>query len=122
MNSPIQNHIGAVFVPVSDMERAIDWYSTLLSLPKQKTSHGGAIYTVPMQGEVGLILDANQPVQNSSQPLFYLWTEDIRAARAFLEEKGVELASEIEDIGSVSFLAFKDPDQNLLMVCQRNRL
>ncbi|HEU5089103.1 MAG TPA: hypothetical protein VFT99_16720, partial [Roseiflexaceae bacterium] len=27
----------------------------------------------------------------------------------------------VEDIGSVSTLTFKDPDENLLMVCQSNR-
>ncbi len=119
MNSPIQNRIGAVFVPVSDMQRAIRWYSTLLGVPAADPSHGGTIYDVPMAGEVNLILDANRPVQNSSQPLLFFWTEDIHAARRFLEEQSVRLAGEIEDIGSVLVLTFTDPDGNLLMVCQR---
>lgn len=121
MQSPIQNTIGAVFVPVSNMARAITWYSKLLGVPVAATSHEGAIYDVPMAGEVALILDANKPVvTNSSQPLFFLWTDDIRAAYAFLQANQVEILGEPEDIGSVSTLTFKDPDNNLLMVCQRN--
>jgi len=123
VNSPIQNKIGRVFVPVTDIDRAIQWYSKLLGLPITTTSHGGTIYDLQMAGETGLILDATKKgVQNSSQPLFFFLTEDIQAAHDFLERNEVEILSQIEDIGSVSFLIFKDPDNNLLMVCQPNRL
>ncbi len=120
MTSPIQNQIGSVFIPVSDMQRAIAWYSRLLDLSVQAASHQGKIYTLAMQGSAGLILDAHKPVVNSSQPLFFLWTADIRAVYAFLQENEVEMTGPVEDIGSVTTLAFKDPDGNLLMVCQRN--
>jgi predicted enzyme related to lactoylglutathione lyase len=109
-----------VFVPVSDMDRAIEWYSRLLDLPIQKTSHHGTIYDLPMQGDVGLILDSTKPsVSNSSQPLFFFWTDDIQQSYQFLKENQVEIVREVENIGSVSTLTFKDPDSNLLMVCQR---
>ena len=121
MGSPIENRIGQVFVPVSDMHRAIAWYSLILGLPVDRTSHDGTIYDVPMQGETRLALDANkQPITNSSQPLCFFWTADIHAARDFLLANEVELVGEVQDIGSVSFLTFTDPDYNLLMVCQRN--
>ena len=42
------------------------------------------------------------------------------AARARMKANIGAAMGEIEDIGSVSFLVFKDPDGNLLMVCQRN--
>jgi hypothetical protein len=48
MNSPIQNKIGMVFIPVSDMPAAIAWYSRLFGLTVGKTSHEGRIYGVPM--------------------------------------------------------------------------
>ncbi len=121
MASPIENRIGQVFIPVSDMERAIAWYSRILGLPIDQASHGGTIYDVPMAGETRLALDANkQPITNSSQPLCFFWTADIHAAHDFLLANDVELVGTIQDIGSVSFLTFKDPDNNLLMVCQRN--
>ena len=120
MSGLIQNRIGTVFIPVSDMQRAIEWYSRLLDLPVVSTSHDGTIYDVPMAGETGLILDSTKPeVSNSSQPLFFFMTGDIQAAQRFLQERRVEIVSQIEDIGSMYFLIFKDPDENLLMVCQQ---
>ena len=121
MPSPIQNRIGAIFIPVSDMERSVAWYSALLGLPVQVVSHNGKIYDVPMQGETSLILDSHKPVCNSSQPLAFFWTDDLVATYHHLRALEAEFVSQIEDIGSVSTLIFKDPDHNLLMVCQRNR-
>lgn len=121
MDSPIQNRIGMVFVPVSDMPRAIAWYSRLLGLPIGQPSHDDNIYTLPMSGETGLILDSHRPVANSSQPLCFFWTDDIRSTAAFLESLSVEIVGAIEDIGSVSMLTFRDLDGNLLMACQMNR-
>lgn len=122
MPSPIQNKIGAVFIPVSDMPRATTFYNRLLGIPTTKpVSHHGKIYDVPMEGETELILDGHKPVSNSSQPLFFFWTADIFAAYDFLAEEGVHILGEIQDIGSVSTLLFKDLDNNLLMVCQPNR-
>ncbi|MEO8395296.1 MAG: VOC family protein [Chloroflexota bacterium] len=120
MSSPILNQIGAVFIPVSDMQRAIGWYSHLLDLPISATAHEGRIYDLPMAGETALILDGHKPVTNSSQPLFFLWTDDIHAAYDFLKSSGIAILGDIQDIGSVTTLTFKDPDGNLLMVCQRN--
>lgn len=119
MASPIHNQIGLVFVPVSDMDRSVGWYSALFGLPVQSTTHGGKIYDLRM-GDVTLILDGHKPVVNSSQPLVSFWTDDMGAAYRFLQARGVALLSEPEDIGSVTTLVFKDPDGNLLMVCQRS--
>lgn len=108
-------------MPVSDIRLAAEWYSNLLGLPATQTSHNDMIYEVPMSGETRLALDGNKPViSNSSQALFFFWTQDIHAAEAFLKESAVTVLGQVEDIGSVSFLTFKDPDNNLLMVCQRN--
>jgi predicted enzyme related to lactoylglutathione lyase len=120
VKSPIENRFGSVFVPVSDMARAIAWYSRVLGLPIQDITHAGKIYNIPMQGDVGLILDGHMEVKNSSQPLFFWWTEDIQQARQFLIENEIRIVKDVEDIGSVSTLTFKDPDGNLLMVCRPN--
>lgn len=121
MSHPIHNQIGAVFIPVSNMVRSIAWYSRLFDLPLRDTSHEGTIYDVPMQG-TGLILDANKPVDEISvQPLCFFWTDDMAAAYAHLQQNNVPILSSVENIGSVSFLLFEDPDHNRLMICQRNR-
>ncbi len=119
--TPVQNRIGSVFVPVSDMARAITWYSRLFGLEPGQTSHEGGIYDVPMSGETGLILDAHAPVtEHSVQPLCFFWTDDLSAAMDHLRAIGAEITSDTTDIGSVTFLAFRDPDGNPLMLCQRN--
>ncbi|MCX6043936.1 MAG: VOC family protein [Chloroflexi bacterium] len=118
--SPIQNKIGMIFIPVTDMDRAIAWYSQLLGVPVGSATHEGKIYNLPMQGETGLILDGNKPVPNSSQPICFFWATDISATYVFLREIGAEIVSAVEDIGSVTYVSFRDPDNNLLMVCQAN--
>jgi predicted enzyme related to lactoylglutathione lyase len=121
VTSPIQNKIGAVFIPVSEMSRAIKWYSRLLGFEIGSTSHEGKIFDVPMQGEVALILDGHKPVTNSSQPLCFFWTDDMEQARAHLIAQNVEIVRDIENIGSVSTLTLRDPDGNLIMLCRRNQ-
>jgi catechol 2,3-dioxygenase-like lactoylglutathione lyase family enzyme len=119
--SPIENRIGQVFIPVRDMPRAIAWYSKILGLPTGQASHGDTIYDLQAQGETRLALDANKPDFDTSGPArFFFWTEDIRACLAFLQRHDVPIEGQIEDIGAVSFLQFRDPDGNPLMVCQRN--
>ena len=120
MARPIDNKIGTVFIPVSDMRRAVAFYSHLFGLPFEDAAHEGKIYDVAMSGEVGLILDGHRPVTNSSQPLCCFWTSDIWAAEAFLRENKIEIVSGIEEEGSVSSLIFEDLDGNRLMVCQPN--
>ena len=120
MGSPVDNRIGTVFVPVSDMDRAVEWYDELFDLPSGEPTHGGTIYDVEMAGDAGLLLDANRPVENSSQPLCFFPTDDLAAAYQFLREREIPIVHEPEDIGSVSILTFEDPDGNRLMVCERN--
>lgn len=117
--SPIENRIGCVFIPVGDMKRAINWYSRLLGHPVKASSHEGRIYDLPLHGHLSLVLDAHRPVTNSSQPICFFWTSRIDQAKRFLTENNVGIVRDIEDVGSVLTLTFKDPDENLLMVCQR---
>ncbi len=118
--SPVQNRIGNVFVPVSDMPRAVAWHGRLFGLEEGQTSHEGGIYDVPMAGETGLILDANKPITgHSAQPLCLFLTDDISASIDWLRGLDVEITGEPQDIGSVIFVTFTDPDGNPLMVCQR---
>lgn len=121
MSRPIEAKTGQIFVPVTDMARAIAWYSHLFGLPAGTPSHGGTIYDVPLRGETGLTLDSTRPaVTNSAQPLCFFWTADIQAALHFLRAGGVTTIGEIADVGNVSILLFRDIDGNLPMICQRN--
>lgn len=57
MNSPVLNEIGTVFIPVSNIERARDWYCDLLGVPADDEVQFGHIYVLPMKGS-GIVLDS----------------------------------------------------------------
>ena len=120
MSSPIQSRVGQVFIPVRDMATAVPWYAAVLGFEPGVASHEGTIYDIPTDGETRLALDANRPEFDAAgPPRFFLWTEDMAATVDHLRELGVTITSDVEDIGSVHFVQFADPDGNLLMVCQR---
>lgn len=119
--SPIKPRIGQVFIPVNDMQKAIAWYSALFGLKRGDTSHAGAIYDIPVTGETLLVLDAHKPVTSTSvQPICMFPTDDMTAALAHLREIGAEITSEPQDIGSLVFATFRDPDGNPLMIYEPN--
>lgn len=117
MSNPIQHQIGGVFVPVSNIERARDWYARVFGFPADGEILFGHLYCPPMAAGPGLILDANiwhgAPLDRA--PLFHFNTQDIEAAYAHMKEMGVELVGEIQH---GHFFNFKDLDGNLLMICK----
>lgn len=119
--NPIQNRIGVVFIPVSDMDRARTWYGRLFGIELGEPSHEGGICDIPMQDGLSILLDANKPVtEHSVQPLCFFWTEDMPATLEHLRRLDAEITSDVTDIGSVAFVTFRDPDGNPLMVCRQN--
>lgn len=119
MTSPIRREVGQLFIPVRDISRAIRWYGDLLGLPVGETSHEGSIYDLPMEHGPGVALDANAPFTADGPPRFFWWTEDLDAVQHHVTAIGGTDLSDIVDIGSVSFIQFRDPDGNRLMVCER---
>ncbi|KGE16967.1 VOC family protein [Paenibacillus wynnii] len=116
MTSPILNQIGAVFIPVSDIERSKQWYCYLLGLPIEEEVLFGHLYVVPMEGP-GIVLDSRiftrECVLNA--PAFHLNTRDIDAAYDFVKACGAEILTDIEHD---HWFNFKDPDGNVLMICR----
>lgn len=112
----IQNRIGAVFIPVRDIERARDWYCDMLNLPKDGEVIAGHLYVLPMEG-MNLVLDSKIYSENAvyQAPAFHFNTDDIEKAYQYMKSKSVELVTPIEN---GHWFNFKDPDGNLLMVCK----
>lgn len=109
----IRNEIGAVFVPVRDINAARDWYCRLLELPAGETLFGH-LYVLPMRDGPGLVLDSkNFAGPHESKPLFHFNTDDVPAAHAHCAALGV---GELGPVTDGAFFTFKDPDGNLLMV------
>lgn len=117
VQNPIHKKIGATFIPVSDIEKARDWYCDILSIePKGEVAHGH-IYVIPLEGGHNLVLDSKIFNQRSisEAPMFHFNTDDVEASYRFLKEKGVQ---EMSDIQHKHWFNFKDPDGNVLMVCR----
>ncbi|WP_240186225.1 hypothetical protein [Lysinibacillus fusiformis] len=56
-NTPIKNRIGAVFIPVCNLKKAIEWYRKIIGLEGGE-EHFGHLYVAPMEETASLILDA----------------------------------------------------------------
>ncbi|CAG9622554.1 VOC family protein [Sutcliffiella rhizosphaerae] len=120
--SPIQNKVSGIFIPVQNVKEAKDWYCRILGIQEQGNIENGHLYVLPMDG-VDVILDEmpSWKKQDSDRlpqyqtPAFMFKTGDIYDAFEFMKELGVELVTDIENY---LWFAFKDPDGNLLMVCQ----
>jgi catechol 2,3-dioxygenase-like lactoylglutathione lyase family enzyme len=113
---PILNQIGTVFIPVSDIEKARDWYCDILGLPVDREILFGHLYVLPMQG-TGVVLDSKIYAKENvfKTPAFHFNTSNIEEAYVFLRSKNVELTSQIEHN---HWFIFKDQDGNQLMVCK----
>ncbi|WP_394189244.1 VOC family protein [Paenisporosarcina quisquiliarum] len=116
MKSPILNQIGTVFIPVSEIEKARDWYCDLLGLPANGDIQFGHIYVIPMNG-TGIVLDSKIYSTDKviKTPLFHFNTENIEEAYKYMKEKDINLLTEIEH---EHYFTFADPDGNHLMICK----
>jgi len=114
--SPILNEIGTVFVPVSNIEVARNWYCDILGLPADGEILFGHLYVVPMSG-TDLVLDSKIFSKDNifQAPPFHLNTNNIEKAFEYMKGKNVELTTGIEHD---QWFIFKDPDGNHLMVCE----
>ena len=122
MKSPIANRVDTIFVHVTDLERAVRWDSQLLGVEVWGNIQG-PIYIFDMgAGRPGLTLDnhcfdGNYVQKPSEQPLFNLSTHDIYAAYQYVKQMGADSLTEIQTYPDLSEFTFKDPDGNIIMIC-----
>ncbi|MFD2443926.1 VOC family protein [Bacillus sp. CGMCC 1.16607] len=116
MNHPILNQIGTVFIPVSNIELARDWYCDILGIQAEGEIQFGHIYVIPMNG-TRIVLDSKIFSEENilNFPLFHFNTTNIDDAYSFIKQKKVHL---LTDIQHNHYFNFKDPDGNTLMICK----
>ncbi len=121
VKSPVKNKINLVFIPVSDVEKAKQWYEKILGIQDGEV-HFGHLFAAGMDEGSGMILDTmpmwrdeNGKLPTLNVPAIQFGTEDVHASYQFMKENGVELVTEIQH---GQFFVFKDPDGNMLMVCE----
>lgn len=114
---PIQAKLQGVFVPVSNIEQARDWYCKLLNLPNDGEIYFGHIYVLPLQSGVDLVLDSKiyTPENVFKVPAVQLATVQIEQAFQYAQVHGIEIITEIQHN---QWFNIKDPDGNVLMICQ----
>jgi predicted enzyme related to lactoylglutathione lyase len=115
--SPITK-LDAVEIPSQDAERARRFYIETLELrPDEHARHefwvGDTCFEIWEPGRMGKEFS---PVTNG---LALLHVEDVEAARAELEGKGVEFRGDTFDTGVCHMAVFSDPDGNELVLHNR---
>jgi predicted enzyme related to lactoylglutathione lyase len=110
-----------IAVPTRDFEQADEFYGTVLGLTRSKRwgnmpageFETGSLTIAVMQSDAfGL------EFQPHTHPVA-LHVDDVHAARAELEAKGIAFAGETMDSGVCYMAHFKDPDGNALMFHHR---
>lgn len=117
MENPIQNKIRGVFIPVSNIEKARDWYCNLLDLSTDGEIYFGHIYVLPMQGGINIVLDSKiySPDHVYKTPVLQLATDNIDKSFEYLKSLNTEI---ITDIQNGHWFTIKDLDGNVIMICK----
>ncbi|HEX8647847.1 MAG TPA: VOC family protein [Thermoleophilaceae bacterium] len=122
MSGGIVTGVDFVSIPTQDLERAAAFYRDTLGLensvhkPERNFSefeNGTVTFSVidPVRMGIG-------EFQRNANPIA-LHVEDVAAARAALEERGVEFHGDVFDTGVCHMAFFADPDGNALMLHHR---
>jgi predicted enzyme related to lactoylglutathione lyase len=110
-----------VAVPTQDLEKAVEFYGTTLGLERSvyrpdrnfaEFETGTVTLSVINAEQMGL---GHHPNMNA----IALHVDDVAAARATLESRGVEFRGDIFDTGVCHMGFFHDPDGNALMLHHR---
>ncbi|GAA3412091.1 VOC family protein [Paenibacillus hodogayensis] len=119
---PLQTGAASLFVHVSDLRRAAEWYSDLLGLPiMEERLNGGPVYWFDLPG-TGLLLDDNSGNRENPdwreemKPLFMFACDNIDEAYDYVQSKA-EVLGEPERYTNVAHFCFRSPDGRVYMVC-----
>jgi predicted enzyme related to lactoylglutathione lyase len=110
-----------VFVPTTDFEKAAEFYGGVLGLPMSKRYRqgiGGEFET----GNLTIQLVDTAKIGRGFEPTsgaIALHVDDVEAARAELESRGISFPQETMDSGVCYQAYFSDPDGNALILHHR---
>jgi catechol 2,3-dioxygenase-like lactoylglutathione lyase family enzyme len=118
--------VGVVCIPVSDQERALDFYLNTLGFEKRADTPFGDGYrwveVAPAGADTTIAIVPPPPGQPTGgmQTGIGLHTTDIEADHAALKAAGVDVDEEISRMGDPvpPLCWFRDPDANILMLVE----
>lgn len=108
-----------VYYYVRDLPRAVRFYEDVLGL-KVKSTDKDWVEFEPLNGFVVALYagtHGRQPGASGGATAMFE-TDDILAAKDYLESKGVSLGHPPENLGGLQFAEFSDPDGNVLGLVQ----
>ena len=114
-----------VSLPARDLEAAMDFYDNVLGLERSSLWQRPGAEPVGAEFETGTVtvaLIACEPLGITFQPNkvpLALHVEDVEAARAELESRGVSFPADTIDSGVCYMAHFEDPEGNALMLHHR---
>jgi catechol 2,3-dioxygenase-like lactoylglutathione lyase family enzyme len=110
-----------ISVPVTDLERARRFYGDTLGLPEVPGQGAWPEFQLGENVSIYLIDPTNMGQRFTAPHSSHiaLRVADVAAARAELEQAGVEFDGEILDTGVCHMAFFRDPDGNALMLHRR---
>jgi predicted enzyme related to lactoylglutathione lyase len=120
--APLVTGVDFVSVPTRDLDRTIAFYGETLGLPRS-VYRPDRNYAEFETGTVTLsVFDPERMGVGDFQAnanMLALHVDDVAAARASLEERGVEFHGDVLDTGVCHMAFFADPDGNALMLHRR---
>jgi predicted enzyme related to lactoylglutathione lyase len=119
--TPLVTGVDFVYVPAKDFDAAVDFYGNVLGLPC--TARYGKMPGAEFEtGTLTLAVIQSDAFGMEFRALNHpmgLHVEDVAAARAELESRGVTFVRDTIDSGVCHMAIFKDPDGNALMLHNR---
>ncbi|MCM3741436.1 VOC family protein [Oceanobacillus luteolus] len=119
---PIKNQMNGVFVHVTNLKESVKWYSDLLGLDVDLEKIASPVYNIPITGSTSLTLDDHTfdpafKYHVSPNPIFNLFAPEIEEAYKYIKAKNIEVVREIEWVDNTAWFNIKDPDGNVVMIC-----
>jgi catechol 2,3-dioxygenase-like lactoylglutathione lyase family enzyme len=119
--TPLVTGVDFVYVPTKDFDAAVEFYGTVLGLPLS-ARYGKMPGAEFETGNLTLAVIESEAFrldfQANNHPIA-LHVDDVEAARAELESRGVEFGGDTLDSGVCHMAFFNDPDGNALMLHHR---
>jgi catechol 2,3-dioxygenase-like lactoylglutathione lyase family enzyme len=119
--TPLVTGVDFIMLPTQDYPAAVEFYGTVLGLPRVAdygAARGGEFETGNLTIQVMDV--ATIGLEFAPQPFpVALQVDDVPAAQAELEARGVAFAPQLIDSGVCQMAFFKDPDGNALMLHHR---
>lgn len=110
--------VDSVFIPVKDLNKAIDWYTQTLEFGLHWRNDEGGFACID-GGSMPITL-AQIPQDREFVPFtnapFNFYVQDVEETHRILKDKGVTVG-EIDKLYHVRWFWFLDPDGNRLEVC-----